>query len=232
MYTPNSNFESVAEHTLALLLSLLRKIPQKHNEICAGQFDKTHYDGLELTNKTIGLVGFGKIGQRFAELLSPFNMSIIAYRPSQRIASVEPSVTYAKTVEELFRASDIISLHCPVTDKTFDLINKKSILRMRHGAYLINTARGELINENDLFEALKTGQISGAALDVFQNEPLLKKHPLFELQNVIGTPHLAGMSDNSMKNMGIESVQNALSVLKGQPPNLKCLKNKELLNKD
>lgn len=225
MFTPFANFESAAEHTLALLLSLARRIPQEDQRIRGGVFDKKKYEGLELFEKTLGLIGFGKIGRRFAELIAPFKMNVLVYHPSSTEEPLPDYISKVKHVNDLFPLADIISLHCPLTPKTKGMINKQTIASMKKGVYIINTARGGLVHEDDLVQALQEGQIAGAALDVFEEEPPPAHHPLFKLENVIVTTHVAGMSDNSVKNMGIESAKNVLAVLKGEKLNREALWN-------
>lgn len=227
MFTPFANFESAAEHTLALLLSLARRISQEDKRIRSGVFDKKKYDGLELFEKTLGIIGFGKIGRRFAELVAPFKINVLVYHPSNTEESLPAHISKVKHVADLLSQADMISLHCPLTPETKGMINKQTIASMKKGVYIINTARGGLVNENDLVLALQEGRIAGAALDVFEEEPPPASHPLFTLENVIFTTHVAGMSDNSVKNMGIESAKNVLAVLKGEKLNREALWNPE-----
>jgi D-3-phosphoglycerate dehydrogenase len=229
-YTPRANFESAAEHTLGLLLALVRRIPEHDRRIRGGVFDKKAYDGLELLGKTLGLVGFGQIGRRVAQLVAPFRMSVLAYHPSRTAEALPDYIRKVGSVEDIFRDADIVSLHCPLTDTTRTLINTDSISRMRNGVHLINTARGELIDEAALVSALKAGRIRGAALDVFATEPPPADHPLFGLDNVIVTTHVAGVSDNSSINMGMDSARNVLAVLNGEDLDRMALKNPAVLS--
>lgn len=208
-----ANYESVAEHTLALLLSLMRKINIQNRIIREGVFAKKNYDGLELYGKTIGLIGFGRIGRRFCELLSPFKMHGIVFHPSNTSETMPLNFSKTSSLENIFSQADIISLHCPLTPKTRHLINKSAFSIMKKGAYLINTARGGIIKEDDLIQALQKKLIAGAALDVFEDEPPQFNNQLFAFENVIVTSHIAGISDNSFKNMGIGAVENALKFL-------------------
>lgn len=223
MFTPFANFESAAEHTLALLLSLVRRIPLEDKRIRGGVFDKKKYEGLELYEKTLGIIGFGKIGRRFAELVAPFKMNVLVYHPSATEEPLPGYLSKVKHIADLLPRADIISLHCPLTPETKGLVNKQTIATMKKGVYIINTARGGLVNENDLVQALQEGRIAGAALDVFEEEPPPANHPLFTLENIIFTTHVAGMSDNSVKNMGIQSARNVLAVLKGEKLNREAL---------
>lgn len=227
MFTPYANFESAAEHTLALMLSLARRIPQEDRSIRSGVFDKKKYDGLELFEKTLGIIGFGKIGRRFSELVAPFEMNVLVYHPSGTEEPLPDYISKVKHVTDLLPQADILSLHCPLTPATKSMINKQTIALMKKGVYIINTARGGLVNDDDLVQALQEGQIAGAALDVFEEEPPPANHPLFKQENVIFTTHVAGMSDNSVKNMGMESARNVLAVLKGEKLNREALWNPE-----
>lgn len=228
-YTPFANFESAAEHTLALILSLVRRIPQEDKQIRSGIFDKKKYGGLELFGKTLGVIGFGKIARRLVELIAPFKMNILVYHPSETKEALPENVRKVENVETIFAKADILSLHCPLTPETKNLVCEATISRMKAGIYIINTARGGIVNESDLFTALKNGRVAGAALDVFEKEPPAPDHPLFTLDNVIPTTHVAGMSDNSFKNMGLDAVKNALTVLKGEKINPDFLVNKGIL---
>jgi D-3-phosphoglycerate dehydrogenase len=224
-YTPRANFESAAEHTLGLMLALVRRIPEHDRRIRGGVFDKKTYDGLELLGKTLGLVGFGQIGRRVAELVAPFRMTVLAYHPSRTAEPLPDYIRKVGSTDDVFRGADIVSLHCPLTDTTRNLVNAESIGRMRDGVHIVNTARGELVDEAALASALRTGRVRGAALDVFATEPPPADHPLCGLENVIVTTHIAGVSDNSSLNMGMESARNVLAVLRGEAVDQRALKN-------
>jgi D-3-phosphoglycerate dehydrogenase len=217
MYTPFANYESVAEHALALILALTRKVAEQDRAMRAGGFDKKSYQGLELYGKTLGLVGFGKSARRLCELVAPFRMDVIVYHPSQTMEALPPNVRKARSVGEVLSSADVLSLHCPLTDATRNMIDARSIRGMRPGVHIVNTARGGLVNEADLCAALQDGSVAGAALDVYESEPPPPKSPLFALPNIVLTPHVAGSSDNSLVNMGMESARNVLAVLRGEP---------------
>jgi len=230
LYTPQANYESVAEHTLTLILSLIRRIPLEDKRVRAGIFDKKNYDGRELLGKTLGIIGFGRVGRRLAELVVPFRMEVVAYDPFWPAATPPSHVVRVEEAEDVFSRADIITLHCPLTPDTRNLINARSIARMKQGVCIVNTARGGIVNEGDLIRALQDQRVGGAALDVFEVEPPAGDHPLLQLSNVIFTSHVAGSSDNSMKNMGVESVRNVLTVLRGHPPDRESLVNPEVLD--
>jgi D-3-phosphoglycerate dehydrogenase len=216
MWTPGASTNVVAEHTLALLLALLRRIPQEDKQLRSGLFDKTRYSGSELRGKTLGLIGYGRIARRVAELVAPFEVQVLVYHPSATDEPLPPRVSKLKDVEEVLRQSDIVSLHCPLTARTHALINDQAIMRMKQGALLINTARGEIIDEEALLKALHSGRLGGAALDVFATEPLPAIHPLLALDQVVLTPHVGGSSDASLTHMGMQAAFNVLSVLLGE----------------
>jgi D-3-phosphoglycerate dehydrogenase len=225
MFTPGQNFEVVAEHTLALILALARQIPSQDKQIRQGIFDKKNYGGIELLGKTLGLVGYGRIGRRLAELLGPFNMNTIVYHPSFTEEATQSQVRKVRNIEDLYAESDIVSLHCPLTDTTRGLINSAAIAHMKPSALIVNTARGPIINEDDLYAALKEKRIGGAALDCFETEPPAIDNPLYKLDNVIMTTHVGGMSDASTKNVGKAAVRNVLDILTGREPDMQSVLN-------
>lgn len=231
MLTPRANFESTAEHTLALILSLIRRIPKHDRLVRKGVFDKKTYDGEELYGKTLGLIGFGRIGRRLSELVGPFGMKVIVYHRSCTVETLPQYISKVQSVEDVLSEADIISLHCPLTPETKHLINKQTISQMKESAYIINTARGGIINEGDLLQALVKKRIRGAALDVLEVEHPTANNTLINMDNVIFTPHVGGSSDNSLRNMGIDAVTNVLGVLNNEHVDMESLLNKEVLGK-
>jgi D-3-phosphoglycerate dehydrogenase len=229
MFTPGASTNVVAEHTLALLLALLRRIPQQDRELRSGMFDKTRYSGSELRGATLGLIGYGRIARRVAELVASFGVEILVYHPSATGEALPPRVSKLKDVDEVLRRSDIVSLHCPLTASTHALINEQAIMRMKHGALLINTARGQLVDEEALLKALRSGRLGGAALDVFATEPLPANHPLLALDQVVVTPHVGGSSNASLTRMGMQAASNVLAVLHGQSVDVSNVLNPEVL---
>lgn len=230
MFTPGANFESVAQHALALILSLARQVPSQDRKIRGGVFDKKGYNGIELTGKTLGLIGWGAIAKRLAELVAPFNMQVLAFHPSKTDEPLPAYISKANTVEDIYRQSDIISLHSPLTTETKGMINAHTMGMMKPSVLIINTARGAIINEPDLIAALTEHRIGGAALDTFETEPLPDDSPLRQLDNVILTTHVAGMSDASVVNMGMGAAKNILAVLRGEPIDTTAVKNKAVVN--
>ena len=228
-FTPMANYESVAEHTLTLILALIRKIPKQDSSIRNGKFEKSKYDGLELKGKCLGIIGFGRIGKRLVELIEPFQMEIKIYHPSNKKEKLPTYISKVQNLKDLYESADIISINCTLTPETQHLINKHSLQQMKPGVVIINTSRGGIINETDLYKALLEEKVSGAALDVFEEEPPNPDNPLFKLDNTIFTSHIAGISDNSYINMGTQSVTNALSVLKGEPVDINSVVNRNVL---
>lgn len=201
------NAHSVAEHTILLILSCLRRVTHAHNLTSNGIWAK-HKIGLttsELRGKTVGLVVLGNIASKTALLLNSFGASVIYYSPNRKseLYENEHGVTY-QNFETLLNKSDIISLHCPLLDENIDMINSKTIDLMKDGVILINTARGKLIKTNDVVKELKSGKISRAGFDVYDNEPISKDSEILKLDNVVLTPHIAGITENSFLDM-IES---------------------------
>ena len=232
LFTPYANYESVAEHALALMLSLSRLIPQEDRRIRSGVFDKKHYGGRELSGKMLGIIGFGKIARRLCELVAPFKMKVLVYHPSAKPEPLPPYLTKTVDVNVVFEAADILSLHCPLTPTTRHLVNRETLAKMKPGALLINTARGEIVKEADLLAALQSGHLGGAALDVFESEPLPADHPLLREERVILSPHVAGASDQSLLNMGMQSIQQVLAVLNEQQPDPAVVVNPEVLSQN
>ncbi len=227
MNTPTANFNSVAEHTLALMFALARRIPQQDRRVRQGKWDKRDYTGQELAGKTLGLIGLGRIGRRVADLAAPLQMSILAYDPAVEAAPV--GVDLVNSLEELLSRADIVSLHCPLTPKTRGMIGREQLALMRPGSWVVNTARGAIVDEQALVAALRDGPIGGAALDTFETEPPAPDNPLFALDNVVLTNHVGGISPTSYRNMGVSAVQNVLAVLEGGRVDASAVLNPEVL---
>jgi D-3-phosphoglycerate dehydrogenase len=202
MSTPGGNAVSVAEHTFALLLSLARQVPQMDAGLRAGRWEKSS-SGTELRGKTLGLIGLGRIGSEVAVRAEAFDMRVLAYDPFiSESAALELSVELVP-LEKLLVESDFISLHTAVSPATQNMINAQTIEKMKKSARIINAARGELIDEAALAEALKSGRLAGAAVDVFLEEPP-KNSPLIGLANLIATPHIAGSTQEAQEEVGTQ----------------------------
>jgi len=194
---PGGNTISAAEHTVALLLSLSRNIPQATASIKAGEWKRPQFVGTELQGKVLGLIGLGRIGREVAKRCQSFGMSVVGYDP---FASEEYAKTFnikLATLDEIYAQADYISVHVPLNDGTRNLFNAQTMAKLKPGVRLINCARGGIINEKDLAEAIKKGHVKGAALDVFEQEPPAKDNPLFSLPSVIVTPHLGASTEEA-----------------------------------
>ncbi|HXY01073.1 MAG TPA: phosphoglycerate dehydrogenase [Candidatus Limnocylindrales bacterium] len=202
MSTPGGSSVSVAEHTFALLLAMVRQVPKFDAALREGRWEKSS-SGAEVRGKTLGLIGLGRIGSEVAIRAKAFDMRVLAFDPYISEAAAKELSVELVPKEKLLAESDFLSLHTAATPETKDLINAESIARMRKGVRIVNAARGELINEADLAAALKSGQVAGAALDVFVEEPP-KNSPLVGLPNVICTPHVAGSTAEAQEGLGIQ----------------------------
>jgi D-3-phosphoglycerate dehydrogenase len=196
MNVPGGNTISACEHTIGLILAMMRNIPQAHASLKSGKWEREKFVGNELQGKTLGLIGLGRIGSEVAKRMKAFEMKIIAYDPYVSEDYAKQLGVELKSFEDLIKEADIISLHIPKTEETKNLINKDTMAKMKDGVCIVNCARGGIVNENDLYEMLKSGKIAAAALDVFEKEPTTSS-PLFELDNVIVTPHLGASTEEA-----------------------------------
>lgn len=201
MNTPGGNTITTAEHAFALILSLARLIPQATASVKSGKWEKNKFMGLELFNKTLGVIGLGQIGRYVAKLGQGINMSVIAYDVYLSGDMAKKAGVELVSLDELLTRSDIITIHAPLTAETKNLINAKTIAKMKVGVRLINCARGGIVNEKDLFDVLQSGRIAGAALDVFEKEPVDPTNPLLQLNNFICTPHLGAATTEAQENV-------------------------------
>ncbi len=212
---PRSNIVTAAEHTMALLLALARNIPQAHGSLTAGRWDRTLYNGTELMDKTFGVLGFGRIGQLVAARAKGFGMRVIAYDPyvaTERYGNL--GVEKCDTSEELYAQADFITVHLPNTPETDGWLNAAAFAKMRDGVRILNVARGSLIVDEDLKDALDSGKVGGAALDVFRTEPITD-HPLFGYANVIATPHLGASTTEANDRAGFQAAEQIIAALQG-----------------
>ncbi len=213
MNTPGANAVAVAELTLGLMIAMCRKVPQANGSMHAGLWDKKSLQGTELRGKTLGIVGLGRIGLEVARRASAFGMTLIGYDPFiAPVVARENDVTLVE-IDDLFRSSDFLTLHVGLTTQTEGLINRQSLAVMKPGIRIVNCARGELIVEDALAEALRSGKVAGAALDVFHTEPL-KNSPFFELDNVLLSPHIGGATDEAQEAIGIQLAMQVRDYLK------------------
>lgn len=214
--TPGANSVSVAELTIGLMLCLARSIPAASAATRAGEWPRL--SGFALEGKTVGLLGLGSIGKEVARRLCGFACRLVAHDPAPDAAfAAEHGVTLLPLAEVTSQA-DFLSLHLPVLPDTHGLVNAALLVQMKRGAFLINTSRGELIDEAALFEALQSGHLRGAALDAFAAEPPGAGHPLLALPQVIATPHMGAHADSAANAMGWGALKDCLAVLSGEQP--------------
>jgi D-3-phosphoglycerate dehydrogenase len=213
MNTPGGNTIAVAEHTIALLLAMARNIPQAHAALKGGRWEKNRFGGVELYNKVLGVVGLGRIGSEVARRALGLSMKVLGYDPylprevAERLG-VEPT-----ELDELLQRSDFVTLHTPLTADTRNFIDQAQFERMKPGARLINCARGGVVNEAALAAAIAQGRLGGAALDVFEREPLPAGHPLLGLDGVIATPHLAASTEEAQSTVALGIAEQVAGVL-------------------
>ncbi|MGZ4722683.1 MAG: phosphoglycerate dehydrogenase [Ilumatobacteraceae bacterium] len=212
--TPGANETTVADHAVSMMLALLRRIPANDAEVRRGEWNRTGvYAPKLLTGATVGLVGYGNIGRRVAQRLAGFDVELLVADPAMD-GSESPR---AVELTELLSRADIVSLHCPLMPSTRHLIDEEALRQMRPHALLVNTSRGEVVDEGALFRALKDGVIAGAALDVFEIEPP-NDSPIMDLPNVVVSPHVAGISTTSLAEMTRRATASVIDVLAGRVP--------------
>ena len=220
--TPESNNISTAEHTIALMLALARNIPQAYSTLKNGKWLRSMFKGVELYNKTVVILGLGRIGSNVANRLKSFGMNVMGYDPyisDERFERL--GVQRVTSIEDVMRAADFITIHLPKTPETTGIIGEKELDMAKPGLRIINCARGGLVDENALYNALKTGKIAGAAVDVFKDEPKESAggaefhHRFLELDNVIYTPHLGASTREAQENVGIDIAKQVSKALKG-----------------
>lgn len=220
--TPHANMESVAELAVSLILSSARKVPRALNMIRNG-LDKLapkELTGVELGGKTAGLIGLGRIGQKVGNILRyGFNMDVIAFDPYLSAEAAEKlGIKKYEDLIEMLKISDVISISVPLVPSTVNLIAKSELSVMKESSILVNTSRGKIVNEADLYDALSTNKIGAAALDVFEIEPPSKDNKLFELDNFIGTPHIGAATEEALIKMGQTAIEEIERVKNGEEP--------------
>jgi len=218
-YSPEENAVSVAEHVFGLILALARKIPAADRSVKNGGWERKKYHGYELMGKTLGILGLGKIGFRVALRAKAFGLRLLAHDAYLSTTSLPVTESGAKLVslDELLAQADFLTIHLPLTKETKGLLNRQAFQKMKPTSFLINTSRGEVLVEEDLYQALKEGKIAGAALDVRGEEPPPKGSPLHELENVILTPHTAGLTYEAQEKVVAAVAEDVDRVLSGQP---------------
>ncbi len=238
---PNYGATTVAEFTIGVMLGLMRRIPLAKSQMKTNSVYLPNYVGDNISGKTVGVIGTGAIGRGVIRILQAFDAKIIAYDPYPSQALLNQGVYYVKELEELYEKSDIITLHCPATDRNFHLLDALAFSRMKRGVYIINTARGSLIDTEALYAALKSGIVGGAALDVLENEDVIterefstdmEKKPtdflidsvinfkMLQLNNTLITPHIAFNSIDAVQQILTTTVNNIQGFLAGKPQNV------------
>lgn len=211
-----ANHNSVAEFALTLMLSVIKNLPKYDSTVRDGAW--TRYPMHELNQKTVGIVGFGRIGQCLAGMLAGFHTKILAHDPYLSDDKILACGATPATLDVLLANSDIISLHLPSTPETHHMINRETISKMKDDAYIVNTSRGALVDEVALYEALTNGKLAGAALDVYEVEPVTKDNPLFSLDNIVLAPHVAALSYETNQNACMTCADSILRVADGKLP--------------
>ncbi len=212
---PQSNVITAAEHTMALLLALARNIPQAHASLTSGKWERSKFSGVELFEKTLGILGFGRIGQLVAQRARAFGMRVIAFDPyvgAERYR--ELGVEKADSSDAVYAAADFLTLHLPKTPDTEGWLDAEALAKCKDGVRVLNVARGPLVVDEDLKAALDSGKVAGAALDVFQSEPITD-HPLFSYPNVIVTPHLGASTAEATDRAGYQAAEQVIAALTG-----------------
>jgi len=218
-YSPEENAVSVAEHVFGLLLALARKIPGADRSVKSGGWERKKYHGFEVLGKTLGILGLGKIGFRVALRAKAFGMRVLAhdaYLSSTSLHVTESGATLV-SLDQLLTEADFLSVHLPLTNETRGFLNRRSFQKMKPNAFIINTSRGEVLVEEDLAQALQKGEIAGAALDVREKEPPSATSPLHCFDNVILTPHTAGLTYEAQEKVVAAVAEDVERVLSGQP---------------
>ena len=212
---PESNVVTAAEHTLALLLALARNVPQAHAALVQGRWERSKFSGVELMDKVLGILGFGRIGQLVAQRAMGFGMRVVAYDPfvsAERYR--ELGVEQAASSDEVYAQADFLTIHLPKTPETEGWLDAEAFAKMRDGVRILNVARGPLIVDDDLQAALDSGKVGGAALDVFRSEPVTE-HPLFGYPNVVVTPHLGASTAEATDRAGYQAAEQVVAALTG-----------------
>ena len=215
---PRGNIIAAAEHSIALLLAAARWIPQADASVHRGEWTRAKFTGAEIRAKTLGLIGLGNIGSEVAKRAQGLEMEVIAYDPAVAPERAEQFNVELVALDELLRRADFISVHAPLIDATRNLLNAERLALVKPSARLVNAARGGIVDEAALYEALKEGRLAGAAFDVFEKEPIDSAHPLLALPNFIATPHVAASTVEAQMSVAFDVAEEVLSVLRGELP--------------
>lgn len=215
---PRANSRSVAECAFTMMFAAAKDMVRADKECRKGNFSmRSEYKAYEILNKTLGLIGYGAIGSILAQMSSAVGMKVMVYDPFVKAEVIDKAgFTYCSNTEDIIKNADVISLHVPLTKDTKDLINMDALKKMKRNAILINCARGGIINEKDLYEALKQNLIQAACLDVFEKEPVPADDPLLSLDNVIAYPHMAGQTKEAAHNVAVGAAKGVVAVINGE----------------
>ena len=212
-----ANAQSVAEHAIALLLATVKRILPLDSGLRAGKWEKAGFSGKELSGMTMGLVGFGAIARHTAALAKAFGIRVSAYDPfTEEAIFAGAGVARVSTVADILEGSDIVSLHCPLTPETRNMLDDKGFGLMKADSYVINTARGGLIDEDALLRAIASGHIAGAGLDTFQTEPPSPEHPFWQEPRIVVTPHIGGVTKEANVRVGVDAIEGILAIVQGR----------------
>ncbi|MWB79664.1 hydroxyacid dehydrogenase [Pseudooceanicola sp. 216_PA32_1] len=225
-----ANAVSVAEHAIALLLATVKRVLPLDAGLRAGRWEKPGFSGHEIAGSTLGLMGMGAIAQATGRMAKGLGLDLLGYDPYAPDSAFQAlDVTRCASVEELLARSDILSLHCPLTEQTRGLLNAKTLAQMPRGAYIINTARGGLIDEAALVAAIQSGHLAGAGLDTFAVEPPAADHPFFAVPEIVLTPHIGGVTRQAGARVGVDAVRGIFQILDGAPVAPERIINRKLL---
>ncbi|EST56096.1 3-phosphoglycerate dehydrogenase [Brevibacillus panacihumi W25] len=213
---PDGNTISTAEHSFAMLMAVARNIPQAHKKLADGTWDRKSFQGVELNKKVLGIIGMGRIGSEVAKRAKAFGMTVMGYDPFMTEERAQKMGVTNATVDEICRQADFITVHTPLTKETRHIISSREFAKMKDGVRLINCARGGIIDEKALYEAITTGKVAGVALDVYEEEPPVD-NPLIGLPQVVHTPHLGASTVEAQENVAVDVSEEILKVLRGQP---------------
>ena len=212
---PTANVMSATEHTMAMLLSLCRNVPEAHASVTRGEWTRAKFLGVELHGKTLGIIGLGRIGKLLTARARAFGMQVIAYDPYIAPNAFESAGAQRATLDELLAKSDVITVHTPLTDETHGMLGAAQIARMKDGVIALNIARGGIWVEQALADALNSGKISGAAVDVYESEPPGKDHPLLNAKNITLSPHIGANTREAQDRVAVQTAENVVEALRG-----------------
>lgn len=215
MNTPGSNSVATAEQTMALMLAVSRHTVSAHNSLAAGEWNRAQFAGVELYDKVLGIVGLGRIGRLVAERAKAFGMTVLAHDPFVKAEEAATLGVSLVDLDQVLSQADYLTLHTAITPQTTQMINDPAIKKMKKGVVIINVARGKLIDEAALAEALQDGHVKAAALDVYTSEPPAADNPLLGLPNVLHTPHLGASTAEAQRNVSTQIVSQVLDCLRG-----------------